>query len=52
MPTEIIRELIKSDENIVIPIECVVIWATKIQAQRGQAAVMSSLNEMNNFDAI
>ena len=51
MPTEIIYELTKCDENAMIPCECVFIWAKRIETQRAQIAVINSLLEVKNFDA-
>ena len=48
---EIIRELAKCEENI-IPSETVLAWGKRKQTQRAQTAVISSLYEMKNFDAI
>ena len=52
MVTEIIRELTESDENMPIPSEHMLIWAKRVEAQRAQGAVISSLHEVKNFDAI
>ena len=35
-----------------IPSECVLTWTKRIEAQRVQAAVIKSLLELKNFDAI
>ena len=52
MLTEIIRELTKSDENMIILDECVLTWAKRAEAQKAQVVVINSLHELKNFDAI
>ena len=47
-----LRELTKSDENTMIPSELVLVWAKRIEAQRGQAAVINNLSEVKNFEVI
>ena len=42
---EIIRELIKCEENITIHSENVLTWAKRVEVQRAQAVVISSLHE-------
>ena len=49
---EITRELTKCEENITIQSENVLTWAKRVEAQRDQKAVISSLHEARNFDAI
>ena len=50
--TEIIRELTKSHENTMVPSEHVLILAKRIEGQRAQAAVINSLHEVKNLDAM
>ena len=52
MLVEIIREVTKCDENTNIHSENVLTWAKRVEAQRAQTAVISSLNERKCFDAI
>ena len=52
MLAEITRELSKSDWNVIIPSECVLISATRVEVQRAQAADINSLHELKNFYAI
>ena len=52
MLTEIIREFTESDENVIIPSEHVLTWAKRVEVHRAQAAVINSLHELKNFDAI
>ena len=52
MLTEIIIVLTKSYENMMIPTEHVLTLAKRIEAQRAQAAAISSLHEVENFDAM
>ena len=52
MPTEIRRELTKSDENMIIPSEHVLTLAKRVEVQRAQAAVINSLHELKKFDTI
>ena len=49
MLVEIIRELTKCEENITIHSENVLIWAKRVEAQRTQMAVISSLHEANKL---
>ena len=49
---EIFRELTKYEENINICNENVLRWTKRVEAQRAQMAVISSLHEAKNFDAI
>ena len=49
---EIIRELMKCEENITIHSENVLTCAKRVEAQRAKTAVISSLHEVKNFDAI
>ena len=51
-PTETIRGPTKSNENMMIPSEHVLVWVKRIKAQGPQAAVISSLHEVKNFVAI
>ena len=37
--------LTKSDENAMIPTECVLTWTKRIEAQSAQAAAINSLHE-------
>ena len=46
MLAEILRELTKCDENMTILSEHVLTWAKRIEAQRTQIAVISSLHEI------
>ena len=52
MLAEVIRELAKIDENILVTSEEVLVWAKRIEAQRAQAAVINSLSEVTDFDEI
>ena len=52
MLTEIIRELTKSDANLIILSEHVLTWIKRVKVQRAQATVINSLHELQNFDAI
>ena len=52
MLTEIIREHAKSNENTMIPSECVFTWAKGTEVQRAHTAVINSLCDVKNFDAI
>ena len=52
MLTEIIREPNKNDESTMIPSECVLTWAKRVEAQRAQEAVINGLHEVKNFDMI
>ena len=49
MLVETIRDLTKSDENMMIPSEQILVLAKRIDAQRAQAAVINSLSEVNNM---
>ena len=46
MATEMIRELTKSNANMMIPSEHIVTWTKRIETQRAQAAVINSLHEL------
>ena len=46
MLAEIIRELTKCDDNMIIFCEHVLTLAKRIEAQRGQMEVISSLHEI------
>ena len=46
MLVEIIRELAKCDENMTILSEHVLTWAKRIEVQRSQTVVISSLQEI------
>ena len=52
MLAETIRELTKSDENMLVTSEQVLVWAQIIEAQRAQAAVINSLRGIKDFDEI
>ena len=52
MLAEIIRELTKCEEKITIYSENVLTWAKRVEAQRAHTAVISSLHEAKNYDAI
>ena len=53
MLAEPIRELTKCKENDTIPTETVLAWANRVEAQRTQTVVISSLHKSKkNFDAI
>ena len=52
MLTEIIRECTKTDEDIIILSELVLTWAKRVEAPRAEVAVINSLHELKNFDAI
>ena len=52
MLAEIIRELTKCEENITICSENVLTLAKRVESLRAQKAVISSLHEAKNFDAI
>ena len=52
MLAEIIRELTKCEENITIHNENVLTLAKRVEAQRAQTVVISSLHEAKTFDAI
>ena len=47
---EIIRELSKSDENTMIPSECVPSLAKGIEAQRTQAAIINRFQKVKSFN--
>ena len=49
MLVEIIRELTKCEENITICSENVLIWAKRVEAQRAQTEVISSLHNEKTF---
>ena len=49
MLMEIIQELTKCSENMMIPNEHLLIWAKRIEAQRAQAAVINSLHEVKSI---
>ena len=49
MLAEIIRELTKTNENILVTSEQI---ANRIESQRAQTADINSLNEVKDFDAI
>ena len=49
MLAEIIRELTVSDENKMIPSECVLTWAKGVEDQRAKAAVINSLHGVKTF---
>ena len=49
---EILRELTKSDENMIILSEHALTWAKRVEVQRSQAVVINSLHELKSFDAI
>ena len=48
----IIRELAKCEENITIHSENVLTRAKRVEAQRAQMALFSSLHKAKNFDVI
>ena len=50
MLEEIIRELTKAKGNVTITSENVLTWDKRVEAQRAQSAVMSTITEMNEFD--
>ena len=52
MLAKIIRELTKSDENMMIACEWVLVWAKRIKAWRAQVALINSLSKVKIFDAI
>ena len=52
MLVEVIRELVKCGKYVTIPSEIILAWANRVQAQRVQTAVISSLCESRNFDVI
>ena len=52
MLTEIIRQLTKSDENMIIPSEHVLTSVKRAEAQRDQTAVFNSSHKVKNFDTI
>ena len=49
---EIIRELTKTDENMLVTSEQVLVLAKRIEAQRAWAEVINSLGEVDDFDKI
>ena len=49
---EIIRELTKVKVNNTINSETVLLWAKRVEVQRAQVAVMSSITERKEFDRI
>ena len=49
---EVARELTKYGEDVTIPSESVLAWARSVEAKRVQTAVINSLHESRNFDAI
>ena len=51
MLAEIIREFTKSDDNLMIPSELVLIWAKIIEGLGAQEAVINRLHDVKNFDA-
>ena len=52
MLTEVIRELTKCEENVIVPSETVLAWAKIVDVQRAQTVVISILCELKNFYAI
>ena len=52
MLAEVIRELTKCREDVTIPSETVLAWAKRVEVQRVQTVVISSLCKLRNFDAI
>ena len=52
MLAEIIREITKSDENVMIPEEGVLVWANRIEDQTAQVAIINSCREVKNLDII
>ena len=52
MQREIIKEFNKSDENAIIPGEHELTWAKRVDVLRAQAAVINSIHELKNFDAM
>ena len=49
MLAEVIRELTKIQENTEITSEKVMCWAKRVEAQRAQSAIMSSLSEIKSY---
>ena len=49
MLAEIIRELTKAIEHTLVTSEQLLVLAKRIEAQRGQAAVLNSLSELKRF---
>ena len=52
MLVEIVRELTECDENTYIHSENMLTWAKRVEAQRAQTVVISSLYETKSLDAI
>ena len=49
MLAEIIRELTKCEENVTISYETALAWAKRVEEQRAQKVVISSLQESKTF---
>ena len=43
--TDVMKELTKYEENVIMPSEMVLVWAKRIEAQRAQTVAISSLHE-------
>ena len=52
MLAEFIRELTKCGKDVTIPSETVLAWTNRVEGQRVQTVVISSLHESRNYDAI
>ena len=52
MLVEVTRELAKCVEDAAIPSDTVLAWLKKVETQRVQTGVISSLCESRNFEAI
>ena len=52
MLAEMIRELIKTDKNMLGTSEQVFDWAKRIETHTAQAVVLNSLSEVTDFDEI
>ena len=49
MLAEIIRELTKTDENMLVTNEQILAWEKRIGGQRAQAAIINKLSEVRDF---
>ena len=49
MLAEIIRELTKANESTAVKSEQILVWAKRVEAQRAQTAIITSLSETKEF---
>ena len=52
MLTEIIRELTKTETSTAVTSELVLVWEKKVEAQKAQSTIITSLRETKEFDKI